>query len=76
MNIATIAAAIQSESMTWHRVAVWDEDLHRDVLYRARRIEPEDARVGDMVMVRNAAGAMFGRKLAVDQDLSPLDCKL
>ncbi len=64
MNIATIAAAIQSESMTWHRVAVWDEDLHRDVVYRARRIKPEDARVGDMVMVRNAAGVMFGRKLA------------
>jgi hypothetical protein len=63
MNIATIAAAIKSESLTWHRVSVWDEDLHRDVVYRARRIEPEDALVGDMVMVRNAAGVMLGRLL-------------
>jgi hypothetical protein len=63
MNIATIAAVIQSESLTWHRVEVWDEDMHRAVVYRARRIEPEDAQVGDMVMVRNSAGVMFGRKL-------------
>ena len=64
MNIATIAAVIQSESLTWHRVEVWDEDLHRAAVYRARRIEPEDARVGDMVSIRNSLGVMIGKLLA------------
>ena len=75
MNIATIAAVIQSESLTWHRVEVWDEDVHRAVVYRARRIEPEDAHVGGMVMVEDSSGVMVGRLLPVDHAASSPECK-
>ncbi len=58
---------ISADLMTWHRVEVWDEDLHKVIIYRARRIDPEDAKVGHMVSIRNSLGVMIGRLLPIDQ---------
>lgn len=59
-TIGTIADRLLADLATWHRVKVWDEDLCKEIEYRAKHINPVDARPGDSVMIRNSAGVMIG----------------
>jgi hypothetical protein len=51
---------MMADLATWHRVKVWDEDLCKEIEYRAKFINPPDAKPGDVVAIRNSVGVMIG----------------
>jgi hypothetical protein len=59
-TIGAVCDRMMADLATWHRVKVWDEDLCKDIEYRAKWINPPDAKPGDSVMIRNSAGVMIG----------------